>query len=173
MACRERRDIVGWIKMIVEKDPEARIFLYGVSMGGATVMTTSGEELPENVRCFVEDCGYSSIWDEFCFHMRYVYGLPARPILNVCQLIVKSRYGYGFSEHSAKRQVKQAKMPFLFLHGDQDTFVPYFMMKPVYEACSSEHKKAVTIEGAEHAESYWKGGEYYWKEVDGWVEQYL
>ena len=78
-----------------------------LQLGGATVMTTSGEELPENVRCFVEDCGYSSIWDEFCFHMRYVYGLPARPILNVCQLIVKSRYGYGFSEHSAKRQVKQ------------------------------------------------------------------
>ncbi len=173
MACKERRDIVGWIRKIVAMDPEARIFLYGVSMGGATVMTTSGEKLPPNVKCAIEDCGYQSAWDEFCFHLRWVFGLPAVPILNVCQVIARARYGFGFKEHSAIRQVKNTRIPLLFIHGDRDTFVPYRMMKPLYEACGAEHKKAVSIEGAEHAEAYWVGEEAYWREVGAWLDAYL
>ena len=173
MAFKERRDIVGWIRKIVEQDPEARIFLYGVSMGGATVMATSGEELPENVKCVIEDCGYSSIWKEFCYHMWFAYGLPVHPILNICELISKKRYGYGFHDHTAIDQVKKTKLPMLFIHGDEDTFVPYEMMEPLYQACGSEHKRMVTIPGARHAEAYFKGEDLYWKEIGDWLKQYL
>lgn len=175
MACFERRDIVGWAKMLVKMDPEARIFLYGVSMGGATVMTTSGEEdLPENVKCAIEDCGYTSPWDEFAYHLKEFFGLPYRPVLDICQVISKSRYhGFGFKDHTALKQVAKTHLPFLFIHGDLDTFVPYRMMKPLYEACASEHKKSVTITGAEHAEAYWRDPDTYWSEVGAWLETYL
>ena len=36
----------------------------GVSMGAATVMMTAGEPLPPNVRAIVEDCGYTTAWEE-------------------------------------------------------------------------------------------------------------
>ncbi|MEE3467318.1 MAG: alpha/beta hydrolase [Eubacterium sp.] len=173
MAIKERRDIVGWIRKLVEMDPEARIFLYGVSMGGATVMGTSGEELPPQVHCAIEDCGYSSPWEEFSFHIREVFGLPVRPILDVCQVISKKRYGFGFHAFAAKEQVKKIRIPILFIHGDRDTFVPYFMMEPLYEACSAEHKRSVTIPGAEHAEAYWVGEELYWREIGEWLDTYL
>ena len=173
MGIKERRDIAGWIRKIVEMDPDARIFLYGVSMGGATVMTTSGEELPKNVRCVVEDCGYSSAWDEFVYHLQDKFGLPARPILVICQLISSCRYGFAFRKYSPKIQVAKTNLPLLFLHGDMDTFVPYRMMEPLYLACASEHKKSVTIPGAEHAEAYWRGEEQYWREIGTWLEQYL
>ena len=173
MGCRERRDIVGWIRMIVERDPKARIVLFGVSMGGATVMNTSGEELPANVRCVIEDCGYLSIWKEFSYHIWFAYGLPVHPILNVCELISRKRYGFGFHEHSALEQVKKTKLPILFIHGDQDTFVPYEMMEPLYRACGSEHKKMVTIPGSGHAENYHTNAGLYWKEIEEWLERYL
>ncbi len=173
MGTNERRDIAGWIKMIVEMDPEARIFLYGVSMGGATVMTTSGEDLPENVKCVIQDCGFTSPWDEFTYHIKEQFGLPYRPILDICQVISRSRYGFGFHEFSAIEQVKKTSLPFLMIHGDLDTYVPYRMFKPLYEACASENKKAVTIEGAAHAEAYWRAPETYWSEVDNWIKTYL
>ena len=173
MACRERRDIAGWIRRIVEMDPEARIFLYGVSMGGATVMTTSGEDLPDNVRCAIEDCGYSSIWNEFSYKIGDEYGLPVFPILNISQMFSRMRYGFGFREYSALDQLKKTKLPFLFIHGDRDTFVSYDMLRPVYEACASEHKKMVTIEGARHAEAYQVDPERYWQEVSEWLAKYL
>ena len=158
---------------IVKMDPEARIFLYGVSMGGATVMTTSGEELPDNVKCAIEDCGYSSIWNEFSHKIGDEYGLPVFPILNLSQMFCRMRYGFGFKEYSAIEQVKKIRYPILFIHGDLDDFVPYKMMQPLYEACAAEHKRSVTIQGARHAEAYRVDPELYWKEVGAWLEQYL
>ena len=34
-------------------------------MGAATTMMTAGEDTPDQVKCFVEDCGYASVWDIF------------------------------------------------------------------------------------------------------------
>ena len=48
-----------------KKRPGAQVVLHGVSMGAATVMMTTGEQLPENVRAAVEDCGYTDVWEEF------------------------------------------------------------------------------------------------------------
>ena len=44
-----------------ESGKEESIVLYGVSMGAATVMMTSGEKLPANVTAIIEDCGYASV----------------------------------------------------------------------------------------------------------------
>ena len=43
---------VNLIQQILKKDPNAEIALFGVSMGGATVMMTSGEDLPSNVKAY-------------------------------------------------------------------------------------------------------------------------
>ena len=42
-----------------------RIVIHGISMGAATTMMTAGEETPDAVKVFVEDCGYTSVWDVF------------------------------------------------------------------------------------------------------------
>lgn len=45
------------------------IILYGVSMGGATVMNVAGEKIPKQVKAIIEDCGYTSVWDVFKTHI--------------------------------------------------------------------------------------------------------
>ena len=65
MGWLDRLDVLKWIDLIRERDEQAQIILHGVSMGGATVMMTSGEALPENVRAVIDDCGYTSVWDIF------------------------------------------------------------------------------------------------------------
>ena len=47
------------------KRPKAKIVLHGVSMGAATTMMTTGEDLPENVVLAIEDCGFTSVYDIF------------------------------------------------------------------------------------------------------------
>ena len=57
----ERRDCLGWIDFAIKKfGPDVRIMITGISMGAATVMMASGEDLPKNVICTLADCGYSS-----------------------------------------------------------------------------------------------------------------
>ena len=42
-------------------------------MGAATVMMATGEDLPANVKIAIEDCGYTSVWDEFEMQLKILY----------------------------------------------------------------------------------------------------
>ena len=68
-------------------------------------------------------------------------------------------------ECNAAREVKKAKVPILFIHGDADTFVPCSMCEEIYENCAAPKKKLL-IQGAAHAESYYKDKEAYEKALD-------
>ncbi|WP_294550865.1 alpha/beta hydrolase [uncultured Pseudoflavonifractor sp.] len=173
MGWPERHDIVDWCRQIVDEDPQAEILLFGISMGGATVMMTSGEaDLPANVKCIVEDCGYTSVWDEFAEQLHQLFGLPTFPILDVTSLVTQIRAGYTFREASAVDQVAKSVTPTLFIHGDADTFVPFWMLDVVYNAAACEKEKLV-IPGAAHAEASSVDPELYWGTVERFVAQYI
>lgn len=173
MGWHERRDVMDWVNTIIEEDSQAQIVLYGVSMGGATVMMMSGEELPDNVKCIVEDCGYSSVWDEFAVQLKEQFHLPTFPILNVSSLICKIRAGYSFTEASAVEQLKHATLPMLFIHGEEDSFVPYSMLDVVYDACASADKEKLSIPGASHGRASFEDPETYWNTVAAFTEKYI
>ncbi len=173
MGWLERPDVLAWIDTIVQKDPEAEIILHGVSMGGATVMMASGEDLPDNVKCIVEDCGYSSVWDEFSLQLKNVFHLPAVPILNVTSMFSKLRAGYSFEEASAVEQLKKASVPMLFIHGDADTFVPFEMLDVVYDACASAEKEKLVVHDAAHGGAVSTEPTLYWDTVTAFVDKYV
>ena len=173
MGWLERPDVIGWIDSIISEDPEAEIVLHGVSMGGATVMMAAGEELPDNVKCIVEDCGYSSVWDEFRLQLKNVFHLPAFPLLNAASLACRIRAGYGFKEASAVKQLQKAAVPILFIHGDADAFVPFSMLDVVYEACTSAEKEKLVIHDAAHGAAADTDPALYWDTVTAFVGKYV
>lgn len=77
----DRKDYLLWIRKIVDKvGEEGQIALHGISMGGATVMMISGEALPEQVKVIIEDCGYTSVYDQLAYQLERMYKLPTFPI---------------------------------------------------------------------------------------------
>lgn len=172
MGWPDRLDLLKWIDSLIEQDPKAEIVLYGVSMGGATVMMTSGEDLPDNVKAIVEDCGYSSVKEEFTYQLKQIFGLPSFPFLNFASLVTKIRAGYSFGEADAIKQLKKATVPILFFHGDADTFVPSSMLDEVYEAAASEKEK-ILVEGAGHGLSSLVIGQEYWDHVERFLSKYM
>ena len=164
MGWLDKNDILIWIDKIIEKNPDAKIVLHGISMGGATVMMTSGEKLPSNVKGIVDDCGYTSVWDIFSDELSALYHLPSFPILNVASLIAKVRAGYSFSEASSLKAVAKSEVPMLFIHGSNDNFVHTEMVYKVYDACPMTKEKLI-MEGAGHAQSYQMDTELYLKTV--------
>lgn len=174
MGWQDAHDLIGWIEDIVAADPEARIMLFGASMGGFEVMAASGlDGLPENVRLIVEDCGYTSVWDEFVVQLDNVFGLPSLPILNVADAACLLRAGYTFETASAVESLRQASVPMLFIHGDEDDFVPFSMLDECYEACASEQKEKLVVPGAGHGLSASTDPELYWSTVDAFVSDNL
>ena len=169
MGWPDRKDMLRWIDYVLELDPSAQIVLHGVSMGGATVMMTAGEELPEQVQAIVEDCGYTSVWDIFSDELEYLFHLPEFPLLYAADGIAWIRAGYEFKEASALEQVKKSSVPILFIHGSEDNFVHTEMVYELYDACASE-KELLVVEGAGHGEAYSMDPELYFDTVFGFLK---
>lgn len=172
MGWDERLDIIDLIHYIVSNNPDSQIALFGVSMGAATVMNVSGEALPSNVKAIIEDCGYTSVWDQFSYQLKDLFGLPAFPMMHSASLIGRIRAGYWISDAAPIEQVKKSITPTLFIHGDEDDFVPYFMLDELYEASTTEKEKLV-IEGAGHAKSNDVNPQLYWSTLTNFLNKYM
>ena len=173
MGWLDRKDILGWVNQLIAADPDAEILLFGVSMGGAAVMMTAGEELPKQIKCIIEDCGYTSVWDEFSLQMKSLFDAPDFPLMYTTDLVCQLKAGYGFNEASATEQLKQAQVPMLFIHGEEDTFVPYSMLDQVYAACASAEKEKLTIPGAIHGAASSTDPDLYWSTVEVFIHKYM
>ena len=129
-------------------------------------------DLPVQVRCVIEDCGYTSVWDEFSGQLKELFGLPPFPVLNAADLVCRIRAGYSITEASALRQVERSVTPALFIHGEEDTFVPFWMLEELYQAASCEKEK-LAVPGAAHAESAAVAPELYWPAVDAFLARHM
>lgn len=167
-----RKDMLLWIDRAVRRDPQARVLLFGISMGGALVMMTGGEKLPPQVRGIIEDCGYTSAWDEFAYQVHDMFHLPVFPCLYAAGAIVKRRAGYRLKEASAVEQLKKCHVPMLFIHGGEDRFVPPWMLDKVYDAAAGPKEKLL-IPGAGHARAAVVDPARYWQAVDRFLAAYF
>lgn len=172
MGWHDRLDLLRWIQWGGDQNADMEIVLYGISMGAATVMMAAGENLPANVKVIIEDCGYSSIWDEFSYQLKQLYHLPAFPVMYMASLMTKIRSGFWLWEGNAKKQVSKSKTPILFIHGDEDTFVPSAMLEKVYQAANGPKDKLV-VKGAGHGEASNIEKEIYWDKVISFIFQYI
>lgn len=169
----DRLDYLQWIRKTVDTvGRDAQIVLHGISMGGATVMMVSGETLPPQVKAIVEDCGYTSVRDQLAYQLKRLYKLPAFPILHATSLLTKLKAGYSFTEASALHQLARNKLPMLFIHGGDDTFVPTDMVYRLYEACRTE-KELYVADGAGHGLAYSMNKAAYERKVHEFVSRYV
>ena len=160
----DKDDLQGWIKLIVEQNENSEIILHGSSMGSATVLMASGDNIPSNVKAIIADSGYTSVWDIFASEAKKRFNIPKFPVLNMFQIVAKVRAGYDIKKASALEQVKKSKTPILFIHGDADDFVPEYMCEQLYEAANCKKEKLI-IEGAGHTDSKYKGPETYYNKI--------
>lgn len=169
----ERKDYLIWIRKMIERfGTDCEIVLYGISMGGATVLNVSGEGLPDNVKAVVEDCGYSSVAKELAYQIKAMYKLPAYPFIPLTSLLTKLKVGYSFEEAAPEEQVKKSTTPTLFIHGDSDHFVPTQMAYELFHAMPGP-KELYIVPGAKHAYSYVTNKAEYRFRVQRFLDNYL
>jgi fermentation-respiration switch protein FrsA (DUF1100 family) len=153
MGWLDRLDLVAWANKLAADFPESQIVLYGASMGGAAVMMAAGENLPPNVKCAIEDCGYSSVWSEFSHQLWEKFHLPSFPVLSAANTVTNIFGGFNLREASAVEQLKKAKVPVMFIHGSEDAFVLPNMVHECYKATPTK-KELHIVKGAIHNYSF-------------------
>ena len=150
----ERFDCRDWVLYAVDRfGSDLKIILTGVSLGAATVLMASDVGLPENVKCIIADCGYSSPKEIICKVAREG-GYPTSLCYPLLKLSCKLRAGFDLDSASAVKAVSNTNIPILIIHGDDDRYVPCDMAYKIFEACSSPKKELLIIPGAPHAAAY-------------------
>ena len=169
MGTREKFDAVDWAKEIARRKPEGRIVLFGWSMGGNTVMGAVGEELPENVCCAVEDCGYENLKDQILYSCkRKMPKLPAKRFaLWLLRLYCQVFKGFSIDDPRSA-SLSRCKVPMLFIHGEKDSTVPYENLALCYKACAAK-KLHSSYAHAEHVASCGTETERYFSELIGFI----
>ena len=166
---RDRIDMHLWLDLMHNLWHEP-IVVHGLSMGAATTMMLSGDEIPDSLQVvgYVEDCGYTSTWDQLVYKLKSDYGLPAFPLLYQASLVNKLWHGWWFSEGDAIGQVSKCQEPMLFIHGTADSYVPYWMAEQLYAAKPGK-KELWSLPGVEHAKSIHDHWEEYVTRVGNFV----
>ena len=167
---KERHDCADWVDFIInEIDENAKIILTGVSMGAATVLMASGEKLPDNVIGVLADCGYTSP-EEIIKDVLGKIHLPSFIFYPIIALGARIFGGFSLKEFSPIEAMEKTELPIIFFHGDTDAFVPCRMSVDNYNACRSERKRLVIIEGAGHGLCYVVDSEKYIRELKDFFE---
>ncbi len=172
MGWLEKDDIMLWIDYLIATYGDIKIILYGISVGAATVMMLSGQDLPSNVRMAIEDSGYTSAWEEFKYELKHIFNMPIFPALYNANLMTMIRAKYSLKKASSIKQIKKSKIPIFFIHGDKDNFVPFYMLDKLYNEATCK-KDRLVIKNAGHTEAQQIEPEKYWRAVRKFIRRYI
>ncbi|MCM3783039.1 alpha/beta hydrolase [Neobacillus mesonae] len=150
----DRLDYIDWMQVVImRKGLDCEVILHGISMGAATVLMASGEKLPTQVKAIIADCGYTSVQAELTYQLKQMFKLPAFPFIPLTSLYTKLKSGYSFKEASALEQVKRTQLPILYIHGEEDKFVPTSMVYELHEQSGGD-KYLFTVPNAAHGTAF-------------------
>jgi len=126
----------------------------------------------KNIKCYIVECPYSNAYDEFGFVLKQKKFSP-KLILPFGELASKMYCSYSLKDASPEKIIAYSSKPTLFIHGDSDTFVPYYMGEKVYNAKTKGDKKFVTFNGADHCMCYKTNKEKYLSIFNEWINKYF
>ncbi len=149
----ESKDCLRWVDFVSQKFPERKIIITGISMGAATVLCAAANPLCENVVGVIADCGYSSAKEIIIKVINEDMGVSGKFFYPFVKLSARLFGRFDLEETSPIEAVKKFTLPVLFIHGEDDNFVPCDMSRRLYDACASD-KLLFTVKGADHGLSY-------------------
>lgn len=149
----ESRDCLVWVEHLVARfGPDVKIILTGISMGAATVMAAAGQPLPPNVIGVLADCGYTSPRAIIKKVIRQLK-LPADLLYPFVRLSARLFGGFDLEERSPIEAMPHCRIPIIFVHGEDDDYVPCEMSHSNFTACAAP-KALFTVPGAGHGLAY-------------------
>ena len=133
----------------VQRIPEARVVLFGRSLGGAVAVDLAQDRPLAGV---ILESTFTSLHD-----------MARRAVGPLASLVARS----GF-ESAAK--ISRVRAPLLFFHGNRDSIVPYELGRRLY-AAAPEPKAFETIEGADHNDTLAVGGRAYFERIGRFLDE--
>ncbi len=164
---REGKDVLAMIRDARERFPEAELFgIHGESLGAASSVAALAEKPP--IDFVVADCGFSDIAPVLKAGLQSMH-FPGF-LVHAASLCAKLRFGYSFREMRPIEHLAENRIPILFLHGAEDTFILPEHSQRMKEATGG-YAELHLIPGAGHANSVLTDPEAYRAHVAAFLEK--
>ena len=112
----EQYDVLKWAYYIAKRNKtKLPIYLYGESMGAASVLMASGHKLPREIKGIISDCGFRSMKGQMqdmaanWFHIKWI-GLMLFRLDLFCSVLA----GFRMKDADTHNAMKTNKRPVLF-----------------------------------------------------------
>lgn len=176
----ESKDIVLWVKEIVQRLGDVKIVLHGVSMGAAAVVQSLVQKkmrpYAAKIVLAVADCSFSSAKEQMSNQARVMLGdslfqrIVAAIVLWGMSLVNFFVCGFFIGQNSPKKALKKkktcatAQTPLLLFHGKKDAFVPVGMAVCL-EKTAGKTATLLLVDEAPHIGSYFYAPNLYMKTI--------
>lgn len=165
----EKYDLLAWADWArVRLPPEGKIGVHGESLGAAVALQYAALD-PRLAFC-IADCSYADLPALFVLRLRRDYNLPAFPFYFVASLESRLALGMWFRQASPLRSIGRVQAPVLFIHGQEDDFIPPVHSVQLFSAAQGI-KRLYLAPGAGHAQSFWKDEAAYRAHVEAFLQE--
>lgn len=169
---KECGDMLRWITWHNETQGAIPMIISGMSMGASTVMYLAAEDLPQNVKGLIADCGFTTPKEIISRVFRNVARIPAWTVIWATELFARMFGHFSLTEKDSVQTLANNTRPILLVHGLDDDFVPCDMTQRGFKACAGD-KRLLLVEDATHGISFLRAKEAYIAKVNELLEQCL
>lgn len=148
----EGLDVMAGARFLRREFPENRLYLLGVSMGGAAA-ARAGAAMAADVTGVVLDSTFRNVPEVIDRYAALLVGLPPFPAGDLTLLGLELAAGFEPREMDVERfaaGLGEAGVPVLVIAGDEDRRAPLEAQAAVFRANGQRDSRMVVVEGATH-----------------------
>ena len=162
-------DVADWVESITKEDSEAKIALFGVSLGANAVTLSASGELSDNVRLVIADSCYTSLEALVKEYVKNETPFSSFLVSKLTSAFVKKHMGEAAQNSDTVAEVKNIELPIMFINGEDDIVVPALVSKRLYENCEADGVEEVLIENGTHGRNLEADKDSYWTNIDAFI----
>lgn len=164
----EKDSLLCWVKRMIEINPNYKIVLFGIGLGGASQFLAI-DCLPQNVKLIVSESGFADEKKQLLFTINK--GKIKPPIKLFFNFLNKTK-GVKFDENKILDDIKKSKIPILLLHDEKDEIVPIEVTFSLQKALPTYDKDLIILKDCNHGEGIEKQGYLFKNSIKKYLKKY-
>ena len=167
----EKYDLYDIISHVYqEKGKDIYLGTYGESMGSATVLLE--QAIDKRVKFVISDSGFKDL--ESLIKRKIAEKKLASwlffPVVNVFAWLITK---VNLKEVSPIKAIKESKIPILFVHGKEDSFITYKDSLAMHKAYQGKKMLFIGENKSDHARTYYNNKIEYFKVLEEFINRYI
>ncbi|KIL44275.1 alpha/beta hydrolase [Jeotgalibacillus soli] len=168
----EKFDLKAVVDALLEREGNnVRFGIHGESMGAATALLYAGS-VEDRADFYIADCPFSDFSEQLAYMMQKGRELPrsSKLAISLANFFIRLRDGYRLQSIAPIEAVEHINKPVLFIHSENDGFIPSHMTEALFERKKGSKKLFIAPNG-DHAQSYTANQEEYSQLISDFLEE--